>query len=347
MSTVSLSLEELGWNTEWEEKRSAVPEGEVGRVTAARDGFYTVATGVETVQAQPAGVLFHKCTELELPAVGDWVVLTPKEDAFIIEQVLERRSIFVRRSAGKRAEAQVIAANIDTVFILMGVDGDYNLRRLERYLVTVHEGGARPVVLLSKADLSPRVDEMVEEVRRVAPGVPVLPVAALHGQGLKALSGYLGMGRTVALVGSSGAGKSTLLNALYGEEVQTTQEVRQNDSKGRHTTTHRELFPLSDGTLIIDTPGLRELGLWTSDRGLELAFRDIVDFAQQCRFGDCSHEQEPECAVQKAIEAGHLCGRRFESFKALSAEAEDVEERSKQLAGRRERRRYQKKQRRR
>ena len=344
---VSLSLEELGWNADWEKKRSTATEGEVGRVIAARDGFYTVATGAELVQAQPAGVLFHKCTELELPAVGDWVILNPKADAFILEEVLERRSTFVRRSAGKRAEAQVIAANIDTVFVVMGVDGDYNLRRLERYLVTVFEGNAEPVVLLSKADLSQQMDELVERVRGVAPGVAVLPVAALHGRGLEGLRPYLGTGKTVALVGSSGAGKSTLLNALYGDQVQRTQEVRENDSRGRHTTTHRELFPLSDGTLVIDTPGLRELGLWTADKGLELAFRDIFGLAQECRFGDCAHEREPQCAVRDAIDTGDLCARRFESYKSLAAEADEVEERSKLLAERRERQRYIKKQRKR
>lgn len=347
MSSVSLSLEQLGWNAEWEKKRSSATEGEVGRVVAARDGFYAVVTAAETVMAQPAGVLFHKCTELELPAVGDWVVLNPKADAFIVEEVLERRSTFVRRSAGKRAEAQVIAANLDTVFIVMGLDGDFNLRRLERYLVTVFEGGADPVVLLSKSDLCHPIEARVEQVGEVAPGVPVHPVAALMGRGLEALEAFLGPGRTVALVGSSGAGKSTLLNALYGDEVQETQEVRQNDSRGRHTTTHRELFPIGDGTLVIDTPGLRELGLWVSDRGLELAFREIVEMAQGCRFGDCSHQQEPECAVRKAIEAGVLCPRRFDSYKSLSAEADEVEERSKQLAGRRQRQKYQRKQRRR
>lgn len=333
------SLDQFGWNQSWHEK-CVEEEGEPGRVIGSRDGSFRVACEGRVLVAQPAGVWFHKKSDLEMPAVGDWVQVRAKADAHIIARVLDRRSYFVRRSAGTRSEAQVIAANVDTVFIVMGVDGDFNLRRLERYLVTVFQGCAQPVVLLSKSDLAENLTEKVTQVEAIAPGVEVFPVAALDGQGLEPLKTYVQSGQTVVLVGSSGAGKSTLLNALYGEDIQATQGVRSQDSRGRHTTTHRELFVLPDGALLVDTPGLRELALWICDDGFELAFRDIYELAEMCRFRDCRHGREPDCKVRTAISQGRLQESRLQSHDELRKEVVELQESYEKMREKRSMRKF-------
>jgi len=231
------------------------------------------------------------------PTVGDWVLVDKGQGHGLIHHVLARKSRFVRQAAGKRTDVQVVAANVDTVFAVTSPNRDFSPRRAERYLVAIWDSGARPVLVLNKADLCEDAASFVEELEAVALGVPVIVVSALHGTGLDALRSYVGPGQTVALVGSSGVGKSTLLNALHGRQMQRTADVRDSDDTGRHTTTHRELVLLDGGGLLLDTPGMRELGLWDAEEGMRAAFQDIQALAEQCRFRDCGHQDEPGCVV--------------------------------------------------
>jgi ribosome biogenesis GTPase len=270
------------------------------------------------ILATLSGHLRYETTRREdLPAVGDWVSVRDT----VIEQVLPRRSQFVRKRPGDNVEAQVIAANIDTVFVVTGLDDDFNLRRLERYFVTVRSSGARCAILLNKADLCDDPEARAREARSVAPGADVLTLSALHADGLDALQPYLVAGETVAFVGSSGAGKSTLINRLLGQERQTTGAVREDDSRGRHTTTYRELIPTTSGAMLIDTPGLRELQLWSGEDDVESAFPEIEALAAACRFRDCTHDGTDGCAVQAALDDGTLAFGRFSSFRKLQKEA--------------------------
>jgi ribosome biogenesis GTPase / thiamine phosphate phosphatase len=316
-----------------------------GRVVAGHTRYLRVATAEGEVLAELAGSLRHQTRSPEdRPAVGDWVALRPGAEAgsATIQSVLPRRATFVRRAAGARTVAQVLAANVDTVFLVMGLDGDFNLRRLERALVLAWESGASPVVLLNKADLCPDVEERRGEVGRIAGGVPVCVVAAKPGAGLEALAPWLLPARTVVLLGSSGVGKSTLVNRLLGREKQKTREVIESaDQRGRHTTTHRELIELPGGALLIDTPGLRELQLWADDgAGLAAAFDDVSTFATSCRFTDCGHGGEPGCAVRAAVADGRLDSERLDSYLKLQAEVRSLEIREDPLQRRAERGRY-------
>ena len=291
-----------------------------GRVAVEHKNSYLVYVddGSE-ILATLAGKLRYETTAREqLPAVGDWVTLRES----VIEEILPRKTQFVRKAAGENVEAQVIAANIDTVFVVTGLDHDFNLRRLERYHVTVRASGAQCVMVLNKADLCDDPERYAREVHAIAPGADVVVLSALHDDVFSALRVYLVSDETVALVGSSGAGKSTLINRLLGSERQQTRSVREDDSHGRHTTTHRELFRMFTGAMLIDTPGLRELQLWSSEENVESAFPEIEAFAAKCRFRDCSHEGEEGCAVQAALEDGSLAAGRFESFRKLRREAE-------------------------
>jgi len=246
----------------------------------------------------------------------------------------------VRRAAGERTLPQVLAANVDTVFLVMGLDADFNPRRLERALVLAWESGAEPVVLLNKADLEPEAEARRAEVERLAAAVPVLVTAAKQGRGLEALERWLLPGRTVALLGSSGVGKSTIVNRLLGREKQKTQEVREADRRGRHTTSHRELVPLPGGALLVDTPGLREVQLWSEGPGLQAAFLDLQEIAAGCRFSDCGHDSEPGCAVRAAVAEGRLEAARLDSFLKLQAELRALEVREDPLKRREERGRW-------
>jgi ribosome biogenesis GTPase len=276
------------------------------------------------------------------PVVGDWVAVEPLPggDRAVVRALLPRRTL-VRRAApsdgGRLAERQGVVANVDRLCIVVGLDRDWNVRRLERFLALAADSGAAPLVVLNKADLRPDADRCVADATAVASGVPVCACAAATGHGTAALAGWLAPGSTAALVGPSGAGKSTLLNALLGEPRQRVQAARAHDHRGRHTTSHRELFVLPGGGLLIDTPGLRELGLWGDPEAVDGGFPDVAAAARACRFPDCAHESEPGCAVWDAVAAGTLAGDRLESYQALRSEIRRGQRRA-EVRARRERR---------
>jgi ribosome biogenesis GTPase len=319
------ALSTLGWDEEWaREFEPFAAEGLVaGRVIREHRGRYRVVTAAGEVVGSVMGRLRLEANrKSDLPAVGDWVALrTPGADArAYVQAVVPRRSAFKRRGVGRETVEQVLASNIDTVFLVQGLDHDFNPRRVERYVLLAWESGARPVVVLNKADLRDDVEDCRRKIEAVAPGVTVLTISARDPESLTVLDAYLQPGRTVALLGSSGVGKSTLLNRLLGAEVQPTREVRESDQRGRHTTTSRHLFVLPTGALVIDTPGMRELQLWEGSEGLAATFDDVETLAAQCRFRDCTHEAEPGCAVREAAASGALPADRLESFHKLKGE---------------------------
>lgn len=300
------------------------------RVVAHHRDRYVVRVPQGDLNAHLPGRLRHTISSAdELPAVGDWVTVetqTGDPPLAIIQAVLPRRSAFRRKTAGNITEAQVVAANVDIAFIAAALPGDVNLRRIERYLTLAWESGATPVVLLTKADLVDAVDELIRDARSVAPGVDVIAVSALTGSGTDAIAAMLSPGVTAAVLGSSGAGKSTLVNALLGENRQRVGELR-DDGAGRHTTTNRELIELPGGASLIDTPGMRELQLWSAADGIDETFRDIAMLANECRFRDCAHDTEPGCAVLHALEQGTLDAARLESWRKLQRELAALERR--------------------
>ena len=296
-----------------------------GRVIAVHRDAYRIAADTGERAGVLAGRLRHETTRRsDLPAVGDHVSirLPPGDGPVVIEAVLPRKTALMRRAAGDRPDDQVIAANIDIVFVMVGLDHDFNVRRVERYLAAVWESGATPVVLLNKADLCADVNERLEELRRVAIGVDVHALSAATAEGVDAIQPYLQDGRTAGVVGSSGVGKSTLLNRLLGHDAQVTSAVRDHDSRGRHTTTHRELFVLPGGGFVIDTPGMREFQLSSAGDvdGVASVFEDIEALAARCRFADCAHQKEPGCAVREAVESGQLDAGRLASYEKLLKE---------------------------
>jgi len=325
---VDATLEVLGWDARWAEvwavHRRGDDESRPARVTLESQHIYRVHTGETEVLARVTGRVRHKLGSREaFPAVGDWIALKPAgpgEEMGRIVEVLPRRGRFVRRAAGTATEAQVVAANVDVVFLVSGLDHDFNLRRIERYLLAAMEGGAAPVIVLNKADLPRDIAQVRTELGPVAGQVPVELVSARSGQGLDTLRLHIGPGRTAAFLGSSGVGKSTIINSLIGRDIQRTAEVRESDSKGRHTTTHRELVVLPGGGLLIDTPGMRELQLWDVTTGLDDAFEDIAALGVGCRFRDCTHDTEPECAVKIAVGDGRLSAERLANYLRLRKE---------------------------
>lgn len=314
-----MELSPLGWSDHFQ--RQLTPEHDTltpGRV-AFRHGHQATVLGeagelAALVPARLAG------GDAGAVAVGDWVLLDPGQDPPFVRHLLERRSALLRKAAGRSSEAQVLAANVDLVLIVTGLDGDFSARRIERLATLAWEGGATPVVVLNKADLCPDLPGCVREATAAAPGAEVLVTAALDGQGVDLVRGLLPAGRTGVLVGSSGVGKSTLINHLLGCERQRTGAVRADDGRGKHVTTARQLLPLPGAGVLIDVPGLREVGVWGSDEGLQHAFSDIAELAAGCRFADCGHAGEPGCAVQAAIAAGALAPARLASFHSLRKE---------------------------
>jgi ribosome biogenesis GTPase len=337
---LKLTLEDLGWDDELARALASLQETEPelrlepARVLLAVGSALRVATADGEREASVAGRLRQKSVaRSERPVVGDWVACeTPADGTLRAKHVLPRRTKLSRKSAGRRTDEQVVAANIDTAIIVMGLDGDFNLRRLERLLTTVWESGARPVVLLNKLDLCEDPEARRAEVEEVALGAPVILASSLEGVGLDALRSHILPRQTAVLLGSSGVGKSTLINGLLGEPVQRVREVRSSDDRGRHTTTHRELFVLPGGGLLIDNPGVRELQLWGSESGLEQTFDDVMRLAEKCRFRDCQHESEPGCAVLEALRSGDLAESRLESFRKLQSELQYLKVRQDETA---------------
>lgn len=333
-----MKLADLGWDEAW--AREFAPHRGQGLLPArvARDQEPRLLLWSEAGErtGEVAGRLKHQAAaRAELPAVGDWVAVRPEPGVARIETVLPRRSRFSRKAAWQATDEQIVAANVDTLLVVSGLDGDFNLRRLERYLTLAWEGGAAPVLVLNKEDLCSDVAAAVLEAESIAFGAPVLAVSALQRRGLDAIRAHVAAGRTAAFVGSSGVGKSALVNALLEREEQAMGEVRRGDRRGRHTTTNREMFPVPGGGLVIDTPGLRELQLWARGGDPTPAFPEIVDAAAGCGFRDCTHEHEPRCAVQAALAAGEILPERFDSFLRLRAELRRLEQRQQEKKRRR------------
>jgi len=299
------------------------------RVAAAHKDAYVVWSAAGENFARLSGRLIRESQDESYPGVGDWVTLRtlPQEgETSTIERLLDRRTVFTRGAAGQQTRGQVIAANVDIVFVVSGLDDDYNIRRIERYLARIWASGARPMVILNKADVCDDLVARITEVQSISPGLDVIATSAKRGEGLDSIVRYLGPGITGAFVGSSGAGKSTLVNSLLGEERFATSEVRADDSRGRHTTTHRQLVLLPSGGLLVDTPGMRELALY-DEEGLDMVFTDIEALAARCRFADCSHRGEPGCAVLDAVDRGEIPLERLDHYLKLQAEARSYETR--------------------
>jgi len=322
---VSITL--WGWNSYFEafwrgvDWKNAAP----ARVIAQQRKFWRVAGDFGECWAEASGKLRLAADEgADWPAVGDWVAAEVHgvDTPGMIQEVLPRRSKFVRKMAGKKLDEQVIAANVDTALLVSSLDGDFSPRRVERYLAQCWESGARSVIVLNKADTCEAVREKAAEMERVAIGTAVCVVSATTGQGFGELEEFLKPGQTLVLLGSSGVGKSTIANRLLGEAVQEVQPVRESDSKGRHTTTARELFILPGGALLVDTPGLREMQLWDAEDGVAQTFADIDLLAARCKFVDCSHQEEPGCAVRAAVSSGELDAARLENRRKLLREQE-------------------------
>lgn len=327
-----MNLEELGWNVFFEQPYDAYRQfGWIpARVSSEQKNFYQIYSENGESLAELSGKMFYAAeSRSDLPVVGDWVVIAPQPEGSpaIIHALLPRRTSFSRKAAGNVTEEQVIAANVDTAFIVSGLDRDFNLRRIERYLTLVYNSGTNPAVVLNKADLCDDVEACIAEVESVAFGIPLHPISARGHDGIEALRGYLTQGHTVALLGSSGVGKSTLINALLGYTRQQVNEISSHVNKGRHTTTQRELIVLESGGLIMDNPGMRELQLWGDESDLQGAFEDIEELARQCRFSDCEHDSEPGCAVKAALNDGQLDRGRFHSYIKLQKEFEYLDQR--------------------
>jgi len=333
-----VSLQHLGWHEffakQWQQKQEA---GLVcARVSEENRGLYKVISESGERWAELRGKLRHEAASRGmLPAVGDWVLAEEQGARSTIHFVFERRSKFSRKTAGKKTEEQIVAANVDTVFLVSSLNHEFNVRRIERYLTLAWESGARPVIVLNKADLCENNSELRNQAEEAAMGLQTVIASIVSGEGIEELRELVRIGGTTALLGSSGVGKSSLINSILGWEAQTTQEVREDDDKGRHTTTSRQLIVVPGGGVLLDTPGMRELQLWDASEGIGRTFADVAELAQQCKFRDCSHKNEPGCAVRDAIDEDRLANyhklQREEEF--LESKQDDAlrSQRTKEL----------------
>ena len=319
------NLNQLGWNESLDQHFKSFQEQglSVGRVAIENRDNYLILIGDEEYNAEVTGkLLFNTQSSSDLPKVGDWVVISifETEKKAIIHEILPRQTKFSRKITGKKTEEQILATNIDYIFIVQSCDEDFSLRRLERQQVMVYEGGAQPIIVLNKIDLCDNYEEYVSRVEKILDDVEIVAVSAKTESGIEELKMCLKAGQTFAFIGSSGVGKTSLINKIVGNEIFKTNEVRDKDSKGRHTTTRRELIRIPGGGMLIDTPGLREFQLWEAEDGLDEVYSEIAELSQGCRFSDCTHTQEIGCAVIEAVENGILLQDRYESYLKLFKE---------------------------
>lgn len=343
------TLQNYGWNelhqTHWIEHQENFKssEGKIGRVTLEHKHMYRVVTELGEWLAVCSGSLLHRAIDRrDYPAVGDWVAIEqmPGEERGIIHSILPRTSVFSRKTAGDSMTEQLIAVNVDIVFLVTSMNDDFNPRRLERYLVAAYDSGAIPVIVLTKADLCDTPQDFIDQASNIAFGTDVFAVSSKTGAGIDHVIALLKDGKTAALLGSSGVGKSSLVNAICGDATMDVQTIREDDAKGRHTTTHRELIALPAGGVLIDTPGMREFQLWNDSESIEGSFSDIEALTASCKFNDCSHKSEPGCAIQQALADGSLAEDRFMSYLKLQREIAYLERKTNTQAQIAERKRW-------
>ncbi len=320
-------LKKYGWTNQLENEFNNIEKNDcvAARVICCYGEIYSLLCDDGELQGRLSGkFLYNSVSKTDYPAVGDWVVITKNETTGTIHSILTRKSIISRQSAravrSDKTEEQIIASNIDTIFIVSGLDRDFNIRRLERYFTLAMESGANPVIVLNKADICDDLSTKIAEVEGIAFGMPIIAVSALKSSGLEPLDQYLIEGKTIAFIGSSGVGKSSLINSLLGEDKQDTGGVREMDGRGKHTTTRRELILMPQNCLLMDTPGMKELQLWSDEDSLNSVFDDVYSLTLECKFSNCAHKSEPGCAIKKAMEDGKLTAERYKNYQKIQRE---------------------------
>jgi ribosome biogenesis GTPase / thiamine phosphate phosphatase len=333
LKPLNINLKNYGLFDRFEQEATLYSGLFIARVTEQHRDLYKVVSEYGEIDARASGkFVYHTNDQTSFPAVGDWVMIDRLDGSTgnaIIHHILRRKSVLARQSAGPENAGQVIAANIDTIFICMSLNADFNIRRIERYLTIAWDSMATPVIVLTKSDLCIDLPQKLNDIASVSMAAEVITCSSENGNGFDEINAYIGQGKTIAFVGSSGVGKSTLINRLMGQDVLATRAIREDDAKGRHTTTHRQLLLLPNGGIVIDTPGMRELQIYTGN--LSKTFEDIEEIAARCKFGNCSHGVEPGCAIREAIKNGTLSEKRFESYQKLQREVSYVGLNARQL----------------